>query len=108
MPRYGKCIRCNDTHFDDIDAHLSSKHKGAKPVYAELYSGSIECKICYDGVNTPRLKPGEKEWDGEYLPKHICIPAREVKDAAGFVVTRINSSNMDVRHYQRVQDPITE
>ena len=105
MTRYGICNRCNDTPSDDIDTHISSKHRGAKPTYPELYSGTIECKICYAAINKPRLKIGDKEWDGEYIPKHDCKPAREIKDTSGQIVTRINELGMDVRHYQMVKDP---
>lgn len=94
----GHCIAC-DTPQEDIEAHKQRLHKGRAVLDAELYSGSIECKVCRNMVLTPR---GQK-W--EQPPKHECNPAIPIKDPSGLVIRYMNANGMDASNFQLTLTP---
>lgn len=106
MTRFGICHQCNDAPFDDIDNHVKVKHKDRKLADTELYSGTLECKVCRNAVKRPRLKAGSEAVNDATLIKHECTPATPIKDVDGNTISWRNATGMDCRHYQLVLDPI--
>jgi len=90
---YGHCNACDRTQ-EDLEEHLTKVHHGKKPLDSELFSGTIECKVCRQMVETPRRKEGK--WTE--APEHNCIPADTIKDPnTGRVIDITNDSGMDLR-----------
>lgn len=106
MTRFGICHQCNDAPSDDMDEHVKVKHKNRQVADTELYSGTLECKVCRNAIKRPRLKTGSEEVNDAIKIKHECAPATPIKDVDGNNIGWRNSSGMDSRHYQLVLDPI--